>query len=81
MRVAKHDDIRVVLRRQLCRRWTSHFVAMTDVKPHTVKCNDDFFAQSGCIRRIGIAQDSFDRRYQSELVQNVGAADISRVKN
>ena len=81
MRVTKHDDIRIVSSRQLCRRWTSHFVAMTDVQADTVNCNDDFFAQSRVTGRIGVAQDSLDRRYQSELVENVGAADISGVKN
>ncbi len=81
MRMAKHDHVGVVSSRQLCRRWTSHFVAVTHVQPDTVNCNHDFFTQSGLTRRIGVAQHGLDGRYQSELVQNVGAADISRVKN
>ena len=81
MRVTKHDDICIVSSRQLCRRWTSHFVAVTDVQPDTVNCNDDFFAQSGLTRRIGVAQHSLDGRNQPELVKNVGAADVSGVKN
>lgn len=81
MRVAKHDDIGVVASRQLCRGWTSDFVAVADMHPNTIDCNDDFFAQSGLTRRVGVAEHSFDRRNQSELVENIGAADIPRVKN
>lgn len=81
MRVAKDDDIGVVASRQLCRGWTSDFVTVADMHPDTVDCNNDFFAQPGLTRRVGVAEHSFDRRNQSELVQNIGSADIPRVKN
>jgi hypothetical protein len=54
---------------------------VTDVHPNTIDFNDDFFAQAGLARRIGVAENSFDRRDQAELVQNAESTDISGVKN
>jgi hypothetical protein len=54
---------------------------VADVHPNTVDLKDNFLAQAGLTRRVGIAEYSFDRRYQAELVQNSGAADIPGVKN
>lgn len=81
MRVAEDDHLGVIPRRQFCRGWTSDFVAVADVNPDTVDRHDDFFAQSGLTRWIGVAEHGFDGCDQSELVQNIGAADIPGVKN
>ena len=79
--MAKDDDIGVVAGSKLCRGWTAHFMTVTDVNPNTIDFKDDFFAQAGLARRIGVAEHSFDWGNQSELVEDAGAADISRVKN
>lgn len=81
VRVAEYDDIGVVASRQFRGSWASDFVAVTDVHAETVDRNDELFSQFRVARRIGVAEDGFDRCNQSELVQNVGAADITRVKN
>lgn len=81
MRVAEDDDIRVVPSCQFRRRRASDFVAVTDVHADAVYCNDDLLAQPRCTGRVGVAEYSFDRRNQAELVQNFSAADVARVKN
>lgn len=81
MGVAEDHDISVVTSRQLLRGRASDFVAVTDVHPDAVDGNDDFLAQPRLTWRVGVAEHGFDRRDQSELVQNVGAADVTRVKN
>jgi len=81
MRVAEHDDIGVIAGRQFCRSRTPDFVAVADVYPDVVDREDDFFAQLGLARWIRVAKHCFDGCDQSELVQNLGAADIPGVKN
>jgi len=81
VRVAEDDDIGIIPRCQFRGGWASDFVAVADVHPDAVDCNDDFFAQPRLTGRVGIAEHSLDRRDQSELVQNAGAADISGMKN
>ena len=80
MRVAKDDDIGVISRGKLCRRWAADFVTVADVHADTVDFKDDFFAQAGVTRRISVAEHSFDWSDQPELVQYPGPADITRVK-
>ena len=81
MRVAEDDDIGIISRCQFRRGWASDFVAVADVHPDAVDCKNDFFAQPRFTGPVGVAEHSFDWRNQSELVQNVGAADISGMKN
>ena len=81
MCVAKDYDIGVVASSKLCRGWTAHFVTMADMYANTVDLKENFFAQAGLTRRVGVAEHSFDWRNQSEFVQNLGPADVSRVKN
>lgn len=81
MRVAEDDDIGVITGRQFCRGWTSDFVTVADVHPDAVDRHDDFFAQSGLTRWIRVPEHGFDGSDQSELVQNIGATNVSGVKN
>ena len=79
--MAKDDDIGVVASSKLRRGWTAHFVTVADVHPNTVDFKDEFFAQARLPGWIGVAEHSFDWGNQSELVQDAGAADVTRVKN
>jgi len=81
MRVAEDNDIGVVASGKLCRGRTADFVTVADVHADTVDFKDDFFAQAGVTRRISVAEHSFDWSDQPELVEDAGAADITRVKD
>ena len=79
--MAKDDDVGVVASGKFCRGRTADFVTVADVYANTVDFKDDFFAQAGLIRRIGVAEHSFDGSDQPELVEDAGAADITRVND
>lgn len=81
MGVAEDHDIGVVPSCQFRRSWASDFVAVTDVHANAIDCNDDFLAQPRFTGRVGVAEHSFHRRDQAELVQNCRATDIAGVKN
>ena len=81
MRVAVDDDIGIVSSSEFRRGWASNLVTVTDVDPDAIDRDDDFLAQPRFTGGIGVAEDGPDRRNQSQLVQDVGAADIPRMKN
>ncbi len=81
MRVAEDNDIGVVASGKLCWGRTADFVTVADVHANTVDFKDYFFAQAGLTRRIGVAENSFDWGDQPELVEDAGAADITRVND
>ena len=79
--MAKDDDVGIVASGKFCRGRTADFVTVANVHANTVDFKDDFFAQAGLIRRIGVAEHSFDGSDQPELVEDAGAADITRVND
>jgi len=79
--VAKDDDVGIVASGKFCRGRTADFVTVTDVHANTVDFKGDFFAQAGLTRRIGVAEHSFDWGDQPELVEDAGAANITRVND
>ena len=81
MRVAEDHDIGVVSGGKLGRRRATHFVAMADVHADPVDGDEDLVSKISLIRRVRVAEDGFDRRDQPELVEDAGAADITRVKD
>ena len=81
MRVAKDDDIGVVASGKFCRSRTADFVAVADVHANPVDFKGDLVAQTRLTRRVGVAENSFDWGDQSELVEDAGSANISRMKN
>jgi hypothetical protein len=76
-----YQHIGVVTLRQFCRRRISEFVAMTHVHADPADGQRDLRLETWKIGWIHIAENRAHRRYESQLVENLLAADISRVED
>jgi hypothetical protein len=73
------DHIGIVALRELLGRRTSDFVAVAYVKMYSADLQIDPLGEVRVARRVSIAQNSLDRRYQAQFVQDIAASNITRV--
>lgn len=81
MGVTIDHDVGIVPLRELRRCRTAHFVAVAHVEMYSAEFNIDPLGESWLARWIGIAEYRPHWRDQSQLVENLLAPDITRVKN
>src|SRR2546423_5365788 len=81
MSVTIHDHLCLVARCQLRGGGAADLVAVAHVNAQPGNIQYDLLGECGIAGRIDVAENGLDRRDRVQLVENLGSADITSVKN